>query len=96
LSASQYPRTIPSFLELFYGIIYDLISDEFGGGERRVQCLVMNTEGKRPLERPRRRWEDNIKMDLQELRYGVWTVLSWLRIERWRALVNGVINFRVP
>ena len=37
-------------------------------------------EGKRLLGRPRRRWEDNIKMDLQEVGYGLWTELSWLRI----------------
>jgi hypothetical protein len=42
---------------------------------------VGNPEGKRPLGRPRRRWEDNIKMDLQEVGCLVWTVLSWLRIE---------------
>jgi hypothetical protein len=38
-------------------------------------------EGKRPLGRPRYTWEDNIKMDLQEVGCGVWTRLSWLRIE---------------
>jgi hypothetical protein len=43
--------------------------------------LVGKPKGKRLLERPRRRWEDNIKMDLQELGYGVWTELSWFRIE---------------
>jgi hypothetical protein len=36
-------------------------------------------EGKRPLGRPRRRWEDNIEMDLQEVGYGVWTGSSWLK-----------------
>jgi len=41
------------------------------GGEERD--LVGNPEGKRPFRRPRRRWEDNIKMDLQEVRTGVWT-----------------------
>jgi hypothetical protein len=47
--------------------------------------------------RPRRRWEDNIKMDLQELGYGDidWTGLAQGR-NRWRALVNAVMNFRVP
>jgi hypothetical protein len=43
--------------------------------------LVGKTEGKRPLKRPRRRWEDNIKIDLQEFGSGVWTGWSWLRIE---------------
>ena len=52
-------------------------------GERRgvYRVLVGKTEGKRPLGRPRRRWEDNIKMDLQEVGFvGVWTGSSWLRI----------------
>ena len=54
-------------------------------------------EGKRPLVRPRRRWENNIKMDLQEVgcRGMNWTDLAQDR-ERWRALVNAVINLRVP
>jgi len=42
--------------------------------------LVGKPEGKRPLIRPRRRWEDNIKMDLHEVECGAWTGLSWLRI----------------
>jgi len=51
-------------------------------GERRgvYRVLVGKPEGKRPLGRPRRRWEDNIKMDLQEVGCGVWTGSSWLRI----------------
>ena len=51
-------------------------------GERRgvYKVLVGKGEGKRQLERPRRRWEDNIKMDLQEVGCGVWTGSSWLRI----------------
>jgi hypothetical protein len=50
-------------------------------GEERgaYRVLVGKPEGKRPLGRPRRRWEDNIRMDLQEV--GVWTGLGWLRIE---------------
>jgi hypothetical protein len=51
--------------------------------EREEECtgvLVEKPEGKRPLGRPRRRWEDNIKMDFQEVGYGVWTGSSWLRI----------------
>jgi len=58
---------------------------------------VGKTEGKRPLGRPRRRWEDNIKMDLQELGCGV---MDWIELdqdrERWRAFVNAVMNLRVP
>jgi len=51
------------------------------GEERGVyRVLVGKPEGKRPLARPRLRWEDNIKMDLQEVGWGVWTGSSWLRI----------------
>jgi hypothetical protein len=51
------------------------------GEERGVyRGLVGKPEGKRPLGRPRRRWDD-IRMDLQEVGYGVWTGLSWLRID---------------
>jgi len=51
-------------------------------GERRVvyRVLVGKLEGKRPLGRPRRRWECNIKIDLQEVGCGVWNGSSWLRI----------------
>jgi hypothetical protein len=58
--------------------------------------LVGETEGKRPLGRPRRRWEDNIKMDFEEVGCEEWTGLSWLRVDRRRALVNAVMNYRVP
>ena len=66
-----------------------------GRGVHRV--LVGKPEGKRPLGRPRRRWEDNIKMDLQEVGgdCGDWMELAQDR-ERWRALVSTVMNFRVP
>ena len=51
------------------------------GEESYIQgFLVETTEGKRPLGIPRRRWEDNIKMNTQEVRCGAWTGLSWLRI----------------
>jgi hypothetical protein len=51
-------------------------------GERRgaYRVLVGKPEGRRPLGRPRRRWEDNIKMDLQEVGWRAWTGLIWLRI----------------
>ena len=64
-------------------------------GVHRV--LVGKPEGKRPLGRPRRRWKDNIKMDLQEVGggRGDWMELAQDR-ERWRALVSTVMNFRVP
>ena len=58
--------------------------------------LMGKPEGKRPLGRPRRRWEDNIKMDLQEVGGGggYWIELAQDR-DRWRALVSVVMNFRV-
>ena len=57
----------------------------------------LKPEGKRPLGRPRRRWEDNIKMDLQEMAGGCgdWMELAQDR-DRWRALVSTVMNLRVP
>ena len=65
-----------------------------GRGVHRV--LVGKPEGKTPLGRPRRRWEDNIKMDLWEVGGGGdWMELAQDR-DRWRALVNKVMNFRVP
>jgi hypothetical protein len=54
-------------------------------------------EGKRPLGRPRRRWEDNIKMDFKEVRFRC---MDWIDLaqdrDRWRALANAVMIFRVP
>ena len=65
-----------------------------GRGVNRV--LVGKPKGKRPLGRPRRRWEDNITMDLQEVvGGGDWMELAQDR-DRWRALVNMVMNFQVP
>ena len=68
-------------------------------GEKRgvYNILVGKPERKRPLGRPRRRWEDNIKMDLQEVEgsCGEWMELAQDR-QRWRALVSTVMNFRVP
>jgi hypothetical protein len=59
--------------------------------------LVRMPEGKRPLERPRRRWVDNITMDLREIG---WDGMDWIElaqdVERWRDLVNTAINLRVP
>jgi hypothetical protein len=68
------------------------------GEERGVQWgLVGKPEGKRPRGRPRRRWEDNSKMDVQEVGggRGDWTELAQDRDE-WRALVSTVMNLRVP
>jgi hypothetical protein len=68
------------------------------GDERGVyKVLVVKHEGKRPLGRRRRRWEDKIKMDLQEVGCGVvdWIGLAQDR-EKWRVIVNAVMNLRVP
>ena len=66
-----------------------------GRGVHRV--LIGKPEGKRPMGRPRRRWEDNIKMDLQKVGGGCgdWMELAQDR-NRWRALVSTVRNLRVP
>jgi hypothetical protein len=68
-------------------------------GERKgvYRVLVGKPEGKRPLGRPRRRWEDNIKMDLQEVECGgmEWIELAQYR-DRWWAVVNAVMNFWFP
>jgi hypothetical protein len=67
-------------------------------GERRsvYRVLVGKPEGKRPLGRPRRRWEDNIKMYLQEVECGG---MDWIELaqnrKKWRALVNSIMKFRV-
>jgi hypothetical protein len=68
-------------------------------GEKRnaYRTLVGMPEGKRPLVRPRRRWVDNIKMDLREIE---WDSMDWTDLvqnrNQWRALVNTVMNLRVP
>ena len=66
-------------------------------GREVFRVLVGKPEGKRPLRRPRRRWEDNIKIDLQEVggSRGDWMELAQDR-DRWRALVSTVMNLRVP
>ena len=68
----------------------------YGEGRGLHRVLVGKPEGKRPLGRPRLRWEDNIKMDLREVgRRGDWMELAQDR-DRWRALVNTVMKLRVP
>jgi len=68
-----------------------------GQGRGVYRVLVGKPEGKRPLGRPRRRWEDNIKMDLQGVggSCGDWMELAQDR-DRWRVLVSTVMNPRVP
>jgi len=69
----------------------------YGGEERCVQGFGGEPEGKRPVGRPRRRWEDNIMMDLQEVQCEF---MEWIKLaqdrDSWRALVNAVMNLRVP
>jgi hypothetical protein len=68
-------------------------------GETRnaYRILVGKPEGKRPLGRPRSTWVDNIKMDLEQIR---WHSKDWIELaqdrDQWRALVNAVMNLRVP
>jgi hypothetical protein len=68
-------------------------------GEERgaYRILLGRPEGRRPLGRPRRRWEDNIKMDIREVG---WEDMNWIELaqdrDRWRSLVNAVMNLRVP
>jgi hypothetical protein len=68
-----------------------------GEGRGAYRILVGRPEGRRPLGRPRHRWKDNIKMDLQEVRWGG---MDWIDMaqdrDRWRALVNVVMNLWVP
>jgi hypothetical protein len=64
---------------------------------QRTAYIKRSPEGKRPLGRPRRRWEDNIRMDLREIGWGG---MGWIDLaqdrDQWRALVNTVMNLRVP
>ena len=68
------------------------------GEERGVYRVLMGKpEGRRPLGRPRRRWVDNIRLDLQEVGYGY---MDWIGLaqdrDRWRTVVSAVMNLRVP
>jgi hypothetical protein len=67
-----------------------------GEGRNVYRVLVGKPEGKSPLERPRRRWEDGIKMDLREIGWGG---VEWIQLaqdrDRWRAVVSAVMNLRV-
>jgi hypothetical protein len=68
-------------------------------GEKRnaYRVLVGKPEGKRPLGRPRRRWEDNIRMDLRGIGWGGMDLIDLAQDrDQWRALVSTVMNLRVP
>jgi hypothetical protein len=69
----------------------------WAGRRNAYRILVGKPEGKSPLGRPRRRWVDNIKMDLREVE---WEGRNWIDLgqcrDRWRAYVNAVMNLRVP
>jgi len=69
----------------------------YKGEEGLYKFEVGKPDGRSPLVRPRRRWKDNIKLDLQEMGCGgmVWIELAQDR-DRWRALVSAVMNLRVP
>jgi hypothetical protein len=68
-------------------------------GERRAVYMILarKPKGNRPFERPRHRWKDNIKIDVQEVGCGC---MDWIELaqdrDRWRARVNAVVNLRVP
>jgi hypothetical protein len=68
-----------------------------GGTRNAYRLLVGKPEGKGPLGRPRRRWADNIKIDLLEID---WSGVDWIGLaqdrDKWRALVNSVLNLPVP
>ena len=72
----------------------------YGVEERHIQGFSgesWKAEGKRPLGRPRHRWEDNIKMDLQEVGCGAMDSIEVTQDrDRWRTLVNAVMNLQVP
>jgi hypothetical protein len=68
-----------------------------GEMKNSYKILIGKPEGKRPLGRPRHRWDDNTIMDLREI---VWDGVGWMHLahdrDQWRALVNTVMNLRVP
>jgi hypothetical protein len=90
--------TIFTYLFIF-GISYSVggACISYVGGRGVYRVLVGEPEVKRPLGRPRCRWEDNIKMDLQDVGCGDMDGIGLAQDrDRWRALVNAVMNLRVP
>ena len=77
--------------------MFSLVFNTYGGSRGVYRVLVGKAEGKRPFGRPRHKWEDNIKMDLQKVGCGG---MDWIELahdrDKWRALVNAIMNFRVP
>jgi hypothetical protein len=77
--------------------VYSSVTARIEEGRGVYKVLVGRSEGKRPLRRPKRRWEDNIKMDLWEI--GI-DGANWIRLAQdrfeWQASVNTVMNLRVP
>jgi hypothetical protein len=90
LSSIYYPN-------VRFFIVSILRSSRMRDTRKAYRILVERPEGKRPLGRPRRRWVDNIKMDLREIG---WDGMDWIELaqdrDQWRALVNRVMNLRVP
>jgi hypothetical protein len=78
-------------------VVFWLLPRMGGGWGGAYNILIGKPEGRRPMERSRRRWEDNIKMDLGEIVFGY---VDWIHLaqdrDRWRALVNTVMNLRFP
>jgi hypothetical protein len=74
------------------GICFITVHAELGEGRNVYRVVVGKPEGKRLFERPRRRWEDGIKIDFRDIGWGVWSGSTWLRIG---TVVNAVMNLRV-